>query len=118
MKKLLLTLTVCCATLAIIPTLFFSNCTTIEKGYTWLKSNDPYAMAFGNFLRSLEGAGYGPNQIPSLIMAARDKWLPAGAQWDKFAAGIIHDYVVANPNNPAEVNRVLEEFAMKLQTPR
>ncbi len=107
MKKLLLTL-------AIIPTLFLSGCSTLNS---WAQTTQGkyFAQAFANLLRSLEGAGYGPDKIPSLIMAARDKWLPAGHEWDVFAADLIHKYVVASPNNPAEVNRILEQLATELQ---
>src|SRR5437899_3017 len=101
------------ATFAIIPMLFLSGCSTLSsfgKSTTakWLE------QAFGDYVRSLEGQGY-IDKIPSLIMAARNKWLPAGHQYDLLAANVIHAYVVANPKNNAEVNKVLEALAQELQ---
>jgi hypothetical protein len=99
--------------LALSISLLCSSCSTTStfwqsQSVTWLK------QAFGNYVRSLEGQGL-IDQIPSLIMAAREKWLPAGHDWDVFVADLIHKYVVANPNNHAEVNRVLEQLATELQ---
>lgn len=75
------------------------------------------SQAFGDYVRSLQGRST-IEQIPGLIIAGRDKWLPAGAQYDAIAAGIIREYVKANPQNDAELNKVLEQLAMQLNTKR
>lgn len=106
MKKLLLTI-------AIIPILFLSGCKTLTVANTeaWLK------QAFGDYIRSIEGQAT-LEKIPGLILAGRDKWLPKGAYWDNFAATIIRQYVAANPQNNAELNKALEEIATRLNTAR
>ena len=86
-----------------------SGCTNAGTNAKWLE------QAFGDALRSAEGQ-YAADQIPGVVMALRNKWLPPGKQWDNFAGKLIHEFVVANPKNNAEVNKVLEELAMRLQT--
>ena len=105
MKKLL-------TTIAIVATLFLNACATTG----WLQSTyDKYLkQAFGDALRSLEGSAT-LDQIPSLIVVARNKWLPAGHQWDVFVANLISKYVVAHPTNNAEMNHLLEQLALDLQ---
>ena len=87
--------------------LSLTNCSSTNT--KWLE------QAFGDALRSAEGQ-YAADQIPGVVMALRNKWLPPGKQWDNLAGKLIHEFVVANPKNNAEVNKVLEELAMRLQT--
>ena len=85
------------------------GCSTSNE--TWL------AQAFGDYIRSVEGRE-NIEKIPALIIAGRDKWLPKGEKWDALAAEIIRQYVKANPQNDAEMNKVLEQIAMQLNTRR
>lgn len=78
---------------------------------TWL------TQAFGDYIRSIEGQK-NLEEIPKLIIAGRDKWLPKGEKWDALAAEIIRQYVAANPQNDAAMNKVLEDLAMQLNTKR
>src|SRR6266478_1119892 len=72
-------------------------------------------QAFGDALRSTEGT-VAADQIPTVIMSLRNKWLPPGKQWDNLAGSLIHQFVNANPQNNVEVNKILEQLAMQLQT--
>jgi len=105
MKKLL-------TTIAIVATLSLNGCATTG----WLQSTyDKYLkQAFGDYIRSLEGTG-ALDKIPALIVAARQKWLPPGKQWDLLVSDLIIKYVKANPKNNAELNHLLEQLALDLQ---
>ena len=87
----------------------FASCSATNDN--WL------VQAFGDYIRSIEGQA-NIEKIPALIIAGRDKWLPAGKKWDDLAAGIIREYIKANPQNDAELNKVLEQLAMQLNTTR
>ena len=86
-----------------------SGCTKSGVNAKWLE------QAFGDAIRSAEGK-YAVDQIPGVVMGLRNQWLPPGKEWDQLAGRIIYGFVVANPQNNAEVNKVLEDLAMRLQS--
>jgi hypothetical protein len=98
--------------------LLFAGCLWISPSGCSLAGNEKWlAQAFGDYIRSVEGRA-NIEKVPALIIAGRDKWLPKGEKWDAFAAGIIREYIKANPQNDAEMNKVLEQIAMQLNTKR
>lgn len=104
MKRFFLTLT-------IIPALFLSGCASFQGFFNKV---DPFLIqAFGNALRSLEGAAV--TDIPKAIVDLRNKWLPPGKQYDDYVATLIRSYLAAHPKTNSEIAKVLEALAVQLQ---
>lgn len=108
MKKLI--------SLLCVPVLLFTGCSTISG---WFGTNScAFKQAFGDAVRSLEGSALANDatKIPGALQALADKWLPAGNQYTAFIRSTIDAFVAAHPVTPAEVNKVLETIATKIQT--
>jgi hypothetical protein len=109
MKKLILTLT-------IIPALFLSSCATTSG---WFTSHEAaLKQAFGDAIRSIEGAGLGQAQVVSAIRAARVKWLPPESVYSKFVEDLIVSFLAGNPTLNTTINSTLESVATLIQTTR
>lgn len=97
--------------LLLVPALLLSGCASFQNFFN--KIDPALIQAFGGALRSLEGVAIA--NVPAAIMALRNKWLPAGKQYDAYVASLIRSYLAAHPTTNAEVAKVLEALAIQLE---
>jgi hypothetical protein len=85
---------------------------------SWFSNPCVLKQAFSVAIRSLEGSPLAKDatKIPQALQKLADSWLPKGNQYSDFVKGIINEFVVAHPVTPAQVDKVLETLAVKVQS--
>lgn len=74
-------------------------------------------QAFGDALRSLEGQAIvnAERDVPKMILALRDKWLPPGTYWSHFANDQLIAFLKTYRSGNVGVDAALEKLAFDLQ---